>query len=224
MLESYGEKDQLKGSTNLAFFLFEAIKIILDLFNLAKKVKTKSGEQEDKNPLDSEVFTRLITDVDEFIIDAFFYQLCKISLKHKGFILLNLGTFEILKAYILFSENFNRTYKAELNTVFGMLFYNKLLSVEKRVSEGYQGYSLNKSEKVQVKILFDFLNFLISRPSILKTLYYYNDFTEVRSPLVSNILDLAFSVRLHRKDDLILIIFILDIPKSGSQPRRIQEI
>ena len=73
-----------------------------------------------------------------------------------------------------------------------MILLRKLESIEKRITPTSLG--LGKKEIIQVKIIFDFLNFLVSNTELINEIYYYNDFTNVRTPVVGNLLTLAFSI------------------------------
>lgn len=179
LLESNIEAESLEGSDLLLHFSLDIIKFSLKSFLLEPKTQDKKREIV-KNEL------------DQFMLEGLLYILTEINIQHKGYVLINSATFELLKVYIMFvcKEN-EKIFKAEISTLIGILLNNKLESVEKRLDLARE---LNTKEKIQVKILFDFLNFLISNQSFLELLYYYNDFTEIRRPIVENILEKAFKV------------------------------
>lgn len=178
LLEASSEAEDLKSSELLVHFLLESVKFSLKSFLLDSS--------------DSEGRKEFQTQLNDYMLEGIFFILCKINLKHKGYVLLNSATFELLRAYIIFIGKTGINFKAEISTLMGILLYNKLLSVDERVGIARE---LNTKEKIQVKILFDFLNFILSNNKFLELLYYFNDFSEVRAPLVQNILQIAFSVR-----------------------------
>ena len=63
-----------------------------------------------------------------------------------------------MKEYIIFERNHNREFKSEISTMLGILLIVKMEGVEKRVK---MEAPLNTLEKVQTKIIFDFIDFLI---------------------------------------------------------------
>jgi len=138
-----------------------------------------------------ETSVELANMLDEFLLNGVFYLICKMSRKHRGHLLIHLGSLELFKEYIKFCAKYEKNYRVEIGTMIGILLVRKLEDVEIRVKSEA---ALNTLEKIQIKVVFDFVDFLLSGEKLLNEIYYYNDFTKLRASSIEKILTSSFSV------------------------------
>lgn len=183
LLKELGDKPITNETqAHFVYFLIEAIKNIV-------KIVSHMGQNAQKN---IEGHSKLVDLLREYLIDGVFFLLCKLGRENTGQLQIHLGCLEVFKEYLLLEQKEKKEYRAELGTMLGVLVLSKMKGAEKRLEKEAP---LNIKEQLQIKGLFDFIEFLLSEEELLIEFYFYNDFTEMRTPLINQILDISLSVK-----------------------------
>ena len=130
-----------------------------------------------------------------FTISRVFFELTKLSRQYKDSLLILQNSVDMLYFFLELVEHANIEFSIELGTSLCIVVLRRLeerlTALEVPVAAGAL---LTFRVKAELKIIFDFVKSILSKTDVISTIYLHYDFTCIRRPLITSILNTSIKV------------------------------